>query len=172
MEGAPQACVWSREAALQGQGKPSWGGSAQVPPSCLTGVFPCFGAPRGTAFILLSGHGKASGLPAALGNARRQQLTSVCCLMGLLQPCIGLSMRRNPGVWFPLSPRVLMPPCQTGGPELQGHLPRYCIKEARGPPSSSWAGLCLTGADMAGGLGDRGTPRKEARLARTWEDVA
>lgn len=71
-----------------------------------------------------------------------------------------------------MSPRVLMPPCQTGGPELQGHLPRDCIKEARGPLSSSWAGLCLTGADMAGGLGGRGTPRKEARLARTWEDVA
>lgn len=95
-----------------------------MPPSCLTGVFPCDWTPRGMTFILLSGRGEASGSPTAVVNARKQQLTSVCCLMGLLQPCIGWSMRRNPGVCFPLSSRVLIPPCLTGGPELQGHLPR------------------------------------------------
>lgn len=57
-----------------------------VSPSCLTGVFPCGWTPRGTTFILLSGHGKASGLPVALVDARRQQLTSVCCLMGCCSP--------------------------------------------------------------------------------------
>ena len=141
-----------------------------MPPACLTGVFPCDWTPRGMTFILLSGRGKASGSPTAVVNARKQQLTSVCCLMGLLQPCIGSSMRRNPGVWFPLSPRVLIPPCPTGGLSYKVTYPEICIKEARGPPPSSWAGLCLMGADMAGGLGDRGTPRKEARLARTWGD--
>lgn len=32
MEDAPQTCVWSREGALQGQGKPSWGGFAAGAP--------------------------------------------------------------------------------------------------------------------------------------------
>ena len=58
----------------------------RVSPSCLTRMFPCGWTPKGTTFILLSGRGKASGLPAAVVNARRQQLTSACCLMGCCSP--------------------------------------------------------------------------------------